>query len=272
MQAGITDSAVESEVLLRHALSIDRAAFYSSLRDDFTGKAKSKFDHLLERRARREPLAYIIGRREFYGIDFAVTPDVLIPRQETELLIELALKRLKNTKCPKVLDIGTGSGCVGLSIALHATSAHVHGIDISEDAIEIAVLNRNAHGLDGRVTISKGELGSVCFGSCAPFEMVLSNPPYIPSAVIDTLEPEVLAEPRIALDGGSSGLDVVESLIKQAPNLLADSGWLLIEIYSDLSERILSMATEMFSGRKVALYDDLLGLPRVLEIGPRESS
>ncbi len=212
-KAGITDSSVEAEVLLRHALGIDRATFYSSLHDDFSGKAEYKFTHLLERRARREPLAYIIGRREFYGIDFVVTPHVLIPRQETELLIELALKRLKNTKDAKVLDIGTGSGCIGLTIALHATAAHVHALDINEDGLEIAELNRNAHGLDDRVTISKGDLGSACFGSCAPFDMVLSNPPYIPSAVINTLEPEVLAEPRIALDGGPSGLDVVELLI-----------------------------------------------------------
>lgn len=267
-RAGIDDAALEVEVLLRHALDVDRAAFLAMQRELVPDEAAVEFERLLARRESREPLAYITGRREFYGMDFAITPAVLVPRQETELLVELAIERAGIVNAPTVLDVGTGSGCVVLAIAAHAPGADVHAVDLSEDALAVAVQNREANGLTDRVTFHKGDLLSGFVDTPTRWDVIVSNPPYIPSKVLETLSPEVRAEPRMALDGGSDGLDPTRKLMEQAAGLLADDGRVLIEIFSDAGPGAERLANGAFPDTPVTLHDDLLGLARVLEIGP----
>jgi release factor glutamine methyltransferase len=267
-RAGIDDAALEAEVLLRCALDVDRAAFLAMQREPVPGSAVTNFEGLLARREGREPLAYITGHREFYGMDFAITPAVLVPRQETELLVDLAIKQLQDNKTPGVLDVGTGSGCVALAIAAHAPNADVHAVDLSEDALAVAGRNREAHGLTNRVTFHPGDLLSPFIGTPARWHLIVSNPPYIPSPVLVTLGPEVRAEPRMALDGGPDGLDPTRELMRQAADLLADGGRMLIEIFSDAAPEAARLAHGAFPDTPVTIHNDLLGLQRVLEIGP----
>jgi release factor glutamine methyltransferase len=271
VSADIPDASLEAEVLLRFALGIDRAAFYATLSDPVIADAAGVFERLLVRRESREPLAYITGSREFYGMDFSVTPHVLVPRQETELLVDLAIERLGDTKTPetpRALDIGTGTGCVALAIAAHVPQAQVHSVDASAEALIVATRNREAHGLAERVTLHSGDLLSPFVDDAGRWDLIVSNPPYIPSAVIDTLAPEVRAEPRMALDGGPDGLDPTRELLKQAHGLLAEHGTVLIEIYTDSAAEAKKIAEETFPGTPVNIHDDLLGLARVLEVGP----
>ena len=255
-------------MLLRHVLQIDRAAFFAGLQDEVPGHVAAELDRLLQRRIAREPLAYITGRREFYAMEFSITPAVLVPRQETELLVDLAVERIGNRLGCRVLDIGTGSGCVALAIATHAPDAEVHAIDLSDEALAVAARNRQAHGLADRVTLHRGDLLEPFLGSSTRFDLIVSNPPYIPSAVLDTLSPEVRAEPGMALDGGADGLDSIRELLVQSQAALAEGGRLLIEVYSDSAQETGRLARASFPQAPVALHDDLLGLPRVLEVGP----
>ena len=266
--SGVEDAWLEAEVLARHALGIDRSAFYSRLAEEISPGRASELRSLVGRRTGREPLAYITGAREFYGMDFAVSPDVLVPRQESELLVELALQRIAGLTRPRVLDVGTGSGCIALAISASAPGAVVHAIEASEGALAVAERNRRAHGLDGRVAIHRGRHLAPVIGAMDRFDLIVSNPPYIPSAVLGTLSEEVRAEPAMSLDGGTDGLEPTRALFSQAPLALSDGGRLLVEIYSDSARRVAELSAGLFPGTDAALHDDLVGLPRVIEIGP----
>lgn len=266
--AGIDDAALEAEVLLRHALGGDRAAFLAMQREPVPDRTAVEFERLLARRESREPLAYITGRREFYGMDFAITPAVLVPRQETERLVDLAIERAEIVNAPRILDVGTGSGCVALAIAAHVPDAGVHAVDLSEDALAVAVQNREANGLTDRVTFHQGDLMSGFVDTPKRWDVIVSNPPYIPLDVFEKLSPEIRAEPRMALDGGSDGLEPTRRLLEQATGLLADNGRMLIEIFSNAGAEAARLATGAFPDTPVTVHDDLLGLARVLEIGP----
>ena len=267
-EAAAEDAWLEAEVLARHVLGIDRSVFFSRLADEITAGQASELRRLVGRRAGREPLAYITGVREFYGMDFAVSPDVLVPRQESELLVELALERIGGLTHPRVLDVGTGCGCIALAIAANAPGSVVHAIDASEGAIAVAERNRRAHGLDGRVAIHCGRYLAPVIGAVERFDLIVSNPPYIPSAVLRTLSEEVRTEPTLSLDGGPDGLGPTRALLSQVPNALSDGGSLLVEIYSDSARSVAALSSRLFPEINVALHNDLLGLPRVLEAGP----
>lgn len=266
--SAVEDAWLEAEVLARHVLGIDRSAFYSRLADDISAGQASELRSLVGRRAGREPLAYITGAREFYGMDFAVSPDVLVPRQESELLVDLALQRIAGLARPRVLDVGTGSGCIALAISANAPGAIVHAIEASERALAIAERNRRAHGLDGRVAIHSGRYLAPVIGAMDRFDLIVSNPPYIPSAVLKTLSDEVRAEPAMSLDGGTDGLEPTRELFSQAPCALSDGGRLLVEIYSGGARHVAALSAGLFPETDAALHHDLLGLPRVIEIGP----
>lgn len=272
VEAAVEDAWLEAEVLARHVLGIDRSAFYSRLADEISAGQASELRRLVGRRTGREPLAYIIGVREFYGMDFAVSPDVLVPRQESELLVELALERIGELTQPRVLDVGTGSGCIALAISANAPGAVVHAIEASEGALAIAERNRRTHGLDGRVAIHHGRYLAPVIEAKERFDLIVCNPPYIPSAVLGTLPDEVRAEPAMSLDGGPDGLGPTRTLLSQAPSALSDGGRLLVEIYSDSARRLAALSSRLFPEIDVALHDDLLGLARVLEVGPLRRS
>ncbi|MCI0440107.1 MAG: peptide chain release factor N(5)-glutamine methyltransferase [Chloroflexi bacterium] len=265
-QGGIAEPSLEAEVLLRHVLGLDRASFFASLEEPLDSNAKARLDVLVERRLRREPLAYITGSREFFGLDFAVNPSVLIPRQETELLVEKAIEFASSREWQgplTVADVGTGSGAIAIAIAHNVPNAIVYATDISASALEVADANRRRHGVAERVRLLEGDL-------LAPLseavDMLVSNPPYIETGEIARLSPEVRAEPALALDAGADGLDVVRRLFEQAPGYMRAGGCILVEIAPEQLEAVTKLALDAFPSARASFAKDLLGLPRVVSV------
>jgi len=265
---GIPDSNLEAEVLLRHVLKYDRARYYASLSEAVSAEDIERALALTERRIWREPLAYITGHREFYGLDFCVTPAVLIPRQETELLVDEALKFAVESRDGdiSVADIGTGSGAIAVSIAVNLPLSNVYATDCSKEALEIADLNRRNHGVADRVTLLEGDLLQPL---PLPVDLIVSNPPYIASHLLLGLPPEVRSEPQVALDGGKEGLDVISHLLEQAPAKLKRGGSILIEISPEQAAPVREMAEAGFPAADISYADDLLGHPRCVIVSTK---
>lgn len=265
-RAGIPDAGLEAEVLLRHVLCVGRAEFWASIQQRLPASAEDRMQALVDRRIDSEPLAYITGRREFYGLDFSVDSSVLIPRQETELLVEKALDFCSTRgpdARPRVADIGTGSGAIAIAIARHAPSATVYATDVSPSALTTADVNRRRHGVADRVHLFEGDLLDAL--PC-PVDLVVSNPPYIRTADIARLAPEVRREPRASLDGGGDGLDIARRLLSRARGYLRPGGRVLLEISPEQLNAVREAATRLLLGARVSFHRDLLGLPRVVEI------
>ena len=245
-----------AEVLLCHALNREREYLYAHPEEELTEVAWIHYGRYLHQRLQGKPTQYITGRQEFYGREFRVTPDVLIPRPETEHLVESSLTRLRPGD--KVLDVGTGSGAIAISIALE-TSAQVYATDISTAALRIA--SENARKLDAPVTFIAADLIS-CFAD-ATFDLVASNPPYVPKTDHPALQREVRDyEPEVALFGGPSGLEIYERLIPEARRVLRPGGWLLLELGYNSLDPVRGMLGPEWT--EIAFQADLAGLPRVL--------
>ena len=266
-EAGIDDARLEAEVLLRHAAGMDRASLYASMREELPEPAAGRLDDLLRRRTTREPLAYVTGRREFFGIDLEVGPAVLIPRQETELLVERALdffSSLGPAARPTVADVGTGSGAIAVAVALHVRLARPYMRPTSAARPSPRrTVNRHRYGLEGRVHLRRGDLLDAL---PRPVDLVVSNPPYIPTGDIAGLAPEVRREPRSSLDGGVDGLGVVRRLLAQAPGRLRPGGRLIVEISPEQLEAVSALASPY---GEVSFRRDMLGLARAVEIRGR---
>ena len=262
---GIPDSNLEAEVLVRHALDWDRAQFYASLSESLQPATVDRIQAIANRRLSGEPLAYITGHREFYGLELCVNPAVLIPRQETELLVDAALDyaRALHTESITIADIGTGSGAITLALAANLPNARVFAIDLSSDALTVAERNRRKHGLDARVCLLQGDLLAPLQHSV---DLIVSNPPYIASDIIAGLSPEVRHEPHQALNGGKDGMEVIRRLLRQAPSKLNARGCVLIEISPEQSDAAHKTAREQFPRADISVIDDLLGLPRCLVV------
>ncbi len=273
---GVLEFRVEAEVLLRHMLGIDRSEFLALVYGSDLGLTASQslqLQSLLTRRLSGEPLAYIVGHREFYGLDLHVTDDVLIPRQETELLVDIVLEFYRKARrgrfqtCPyqpMVVDVGTGSGGLALAIATHARTANLVATDISQDALDVARRNAINLGLSDRVEFIHGDMLSPIQG---PIDVIVSNPPYIPSDKIEGLAVEVRQEPRIALDGGIDGLDPLRRLFAQTSGKLATGGVLIVELMPEQMDRAETLAVEtMGHGIEVTSHKDLMGNKRALVV------
>ena len=213
-EAGIDarDAAFDAEVLARHALGWDRATYLARWREPVPSGFEEPFESLVARRRRREPVARITGRREFWGLDFEVAPAVLVPRPESELLVETALARLGDRAAQwEIADVGTGSGCLAIALARELPRARVTATDICPEALAVARRNAARHGAADRVSFHQTDLLE---GRPGPFDLIVSNPPYVPDAVVGTLAPEVSRhEPAAALRGGPDGLDTVRRLV-----------------------------------------------------------
>ena len=253
---------LEAEILLAHTLKVGRLYLYVNSEQELTQEQIEIYNELINKRMNHEPTAYIIGHREFMDLDLIVNQDVLIPRPETEVLVETVIDQLNDiTNIVRLADIGTGSGAIALSLAKNLPGASVDAVDISEKALTIAKLNASKYNLIGRIAFHLGDLLSPL--SDKKFNAIVSNPPYIPSKVIDTLQAEVRDyEPKTALNGGIDGLDFYRRLIEEAPKLLTDDGFLAVEIGFDQAEAVKHLAKDYF--QKVEVVKDLSQNDRVI--------
>lgn len=266
--AGIESPEFESDLLLRHALRQNRAYLYAHLPEALTPEQERTFFQVLRCRLQHRPTAYITGVREFYGLELYVAPGVLIPRPETELLVDESIRllrgRLATGVAPVFVDVGTGSGAIALAVASHLPQAVCIGIDRSPAALAVAQFNAKRPRLAGRVEFVQGDLLRPLR---APADVIAANLPYIPTAAWAALPPEIRDhEPREALDGGSDGLDVVRSLILAAPSHLRRGGALLLEIGAGQAEDVLHLLADAFpAGRRYSLRD-LAGIERAVAV------
>ena len=226
---GIDDASLEAELLLMHVMGVERAGLYVRLEDDLSTENNRVLSKLVSRRLKREPSAYILGHREFYGLDFYVDSGVLIPRPETETLVEEAITFARSnfpSVDPVIADIGTGSGAIAVSLARSLPKAGVYGVDISPRALDIAALNCIRHNV--RVELLVGDLLAPL---SEPVDMIVANLPYIPDCDMGGLSDEIREyEPTVALAGGEDGLDIVRRLIVDAPQRLKSGGTVLVEV------------------------------------------
>ena len=258
-EKGMESPRLDAELLIADALALTRLQLYTQHDQPLIAPELAAVRERVRRRSRREPVAYITGTRGFWSLDLQVDRRVLIPRPETELLIEKALDFLKPFRQPRIVDVGTGSGCIALTLAKERPDARVLAIDTSPDALAVAAANRDR--LELPVTLQRGDLLQ---GVEGPFDLIVSNPPYIASAEIAGLMPDVARhEPRLALDGGPDGLVLIRPLIDQAGARLAPGGGLMIEIGHDQGPRLLEILKKDGRFEAEAVHADAAGLPRL---------
>jgi release factor glutamine methyltransferase len=269
-RSGVGTPRLDGELLLAQAAAMTRTGLYGRLQADVPADVASAFEALLARRLRREPLAYITGAQEFWSLSFAVSPAVLVPRPETELLVELACQLLERAAAERaasaaaeptwICDVGTGSGCIAVALAQELPDARVVAVDVSVEALAVAERNAAEHGVAERILCVESDL----FEGLDPatrFDAIVSNPPYL--APGDFTQPELGFEPRTALSGGWDGLEAISRLIEAAPGRLHTGGWLIVEIGAGQAKEAdeLARAAHLV---EVRIVPDLAGLPRAL--------
>ena len=266
---------MNAELLLMFTLNSDRAYLYAHPERELTADEQNRYDHALSERARGVPAQYITGHQEFWGMDFIVTPAVLIPRPETEHVVEtvLELARVGRTLPSegsgqplsagplRIIDVGTGSGCIALALAKEISTAEIHATDISSAALEIARANAARHQLEDRVHFHHADL--LAGFDPSSFDFVVSNPPYVGDSEQDQVQLEVRKfEPRSAVFAGSRGTEVIARLVPQAQVVLQPGGWLIVEISGTVATEMKPLLT---SWNEVAIRPDLQSIPRVLQ-------
>ncbi len=264
-KAGIPSARLDAEVLLAFLLRCDRLAFFKNPENPISKEQRAAFDRLIERRTGGEPVAYITGRKAFWSFALEVNPAVLIPRPDTEVIVEeaLAVLRQESWRRPRILDIGTGSGAIALALACEVPGASITATDISEAALQTAQKNAAALNVEPIVFL-KGDLFEPVEGR---FDLIVSNPPYIGADEYQSLPPGVKNfEPEEALRAGQTGLEFYEKLIYQAHGYLAENGWLLLEIGARQKQEVRAIyeAHQDFYER-IDVREDYAGLPRVIK-------
>jgi release factor glutamine methyltransferase len=257
----IDSSRLTAELLLAHTLGVARVNLYMDLDRPLVASELGAFRALIQRRLAGEPTQYLTGHREFYGRRFAVDPRVFIPRPETELLVEAVLRSVAHDAPSRIVDLCTGSGCVAISIAAERPCAEVWATEASAQALEVARANAAALGVGARVHFLEGDL----FAPLPPgirFDLIASNPPYVQSAAIATLQREIHHEPKAALDGGDDGLDVIRRIVLRAGEVLSPGGRLALEIGDDQGDALMALLTQA-GFRDVQIEKDLSRLDRL---------
>lgn len=260
---GIESPRLDAELLVAKALGVDRVGLYLDLNRPLLEGERSAIRPLVTRRREREPVAYILGHRDFYGRRFAVTPDVLIPRPDTETLVEHALECIPEEAPCRVLDVGTGSGAIAVTIAAERPLATVTATDISEAALRIASKNAELHEVAARVRFERADL----LGGADQYDVIVSNPPYIARADIKTLQAEVREhEPIAALEAGEDGLGVIRALLPASEPATTSGAQMLIEIGAGQAVSVVDFAAEHTAWQPVAVYPDLNRIERVVHL------
>lgn len=263
---GADSPRLDAEVLLAHARGCQRIELYTAFEEEPSEAVRTTFRELVGKRAKGMPVAYLVGRREFFSLNFDVTPDVLIPRPETETLVVRAIDLAKSLgESPTIADIGTGSGIIAVTMAKRVKNYHVTAVDISPAALKVARQNAEKHEVAEWIEFVESDLFAAV-PSGQKFDMVLSNPPYVATSEMVTLPADVRDfEPHLALDGGVDGTEVIERLVPQAAERLNSGGWLLIEVGADNAMRVeetVRVNEEFELGETIK---DIVGLPRVVQ-------
>ncbi|MDE3089738.1 MAG: peptide chain release factor N(5)-glutamine methyltransferase [Chloroflexota bacterium] len=265
------EARLQAELLLAHALETTRALLLARLSETVAPDAAARYAANVARRAQHEPLAYITGHQEFYGLDLLVDCRVLIPRHETETLVVLALQRIQRVPhaAPVIVDVGTGSGALVLALARHLPHARIYATDVSPDALAVARINAARLRLESRVVFLQGDLLAPVTEA---FDLLVSNLPYIPSARFDQLPREIRGfEPRVALDGGADGLAVMRRLVAQIETHAARGAVGFLEISEEQGKAAVELFQRQFPRATVVLHQDLEGMDRAVEIRIQET-
>ncbi len=267
-KCGSDSPRLDAEILLAHARGCPRIQLYTNFDEVLSNEVRGRMRELVNRRAQHEPVAFLVGHREFFSLDFEVSRDVLVPRPETEILVMESLEAIKGNSTATVLDLGTGSGCIAVAVAVNAPTASVTGIDLSDAALAVARRNAERHKVAERVTFLHGDLfeplplPSLEQGG---FDVIVSNPPYVATSDAATLPPDVLRhEPENALFAGADGLDIIRRIVENSPRFLNPGGTLLIEFSPEQAERISGLLNERGSFDEVTILRDLSQNPRVV--------
>ena len=265
---GSSSPRLDAEVLLSHIVGLSRLQLYLQFDRPLTEKEKEQYRGFLKRRAEHEPVAYITGEKEFHSLSFHVTPAVLIPRPDTEILVEEAIKKIREQtrelgdKPPRVFEVGTGSGAVAISVLKQFPDLIITGSDISAPALAVANKNAERHGVSNRLSLVRGDLFA---GEAGPFDLIVSNPPYIAETEKNSLPPDIIKyEPPSALLGGRAGLDVILRVIFEGENFLSPGGWILVEIGKGQYINLKSKIEEQMKFQSVQAVEDYTGTVRVL--------
>ncbi len=267
--AGIASARFDAELLLSHALQKDRTWVFTHANDELDGGSEALYDRLIDRRSRREPLQYITGVQEFWGLEFAVTPKVLIPRPETEFVVESAIRAARAVTDPVILDLCTGSGCIAVSLATELASARVFAADRSEAALAVARKNAQKHGVSSRVRFLEGDLFQPVreLDLQGRIDVLTANPPYIQSNDLASLQPEVRDfEPEMALISGPSGTEIHGRILTQAPAFLKRNGALIMEMGIGQAEKLTTLADNTGAYTRPEILKDLAGIERVIKL------
>lgn len=266
---GFESPRLEAQILLAHALDCKKIDLYVRHDEEPTEDRRTAFRETIKKRAEGMPVAYLVGHREFYSLEFAVTPAVLIPRPETETLVMEALRRLKPLESPRVLDLGTGSGAIAVAIARQHKTARITAVDVSSPALAVAIGNAQRHGVADRITFLEGDLFAPVAGQT--FDLIVSNPPYIADAEFTSLDVGVREfEPRAALAGGPDGLDFYRRIAADVQTYLCPGGAILVEIGATQEAAV----RDLFAARldSDTSFKDSAGRPRVVTAKRRPGS
>lgn len=258
----IEDAFLESELLLRHTLGINRVKLYLDLSHELTPEQEETFWHLVRRRLNGEPTAYITGHREFYGLDFYVDPRVLIPRPESELLVEKALRLAQSRHIVTIADIGTGCGAIAISLARNLPQTKIYATDISDSALEVARVNCRQHGVLDRICLLQGDMLDPLL---EPVDLIIANLPYVEELEVSRMG-RADFEPKLALSGGADGLEKIRQLCRQVSMKLRPQGCLLLEIGQGQGKAVTTFLYHLFPSASVEVSPDLSGIERVVSL------
>ena len=264
--AGIPDARLEAEVMVMNVVRLPRQDIFAHQEDEVSGQQERELAEMVRRRLTREPLAYILGYKEFYGINLLVNSNVLIPRPETETMVEhalfMALMGMESRELV-VADVGTGTGNIAINLAIHLPAARIYALDVEDAVLDVASYNIRAHNVADRITLAKGDLLEPL---PEPVDLVVANLPYIPTSRIPTLQPEIQWEPVGALDGGEEGLDLLQRLVSQADGKLKEQAVMLLELDPEQVAPVETFVQEYLPGATTSIEQDLARRDRIFVI------